>query len=263
MQTITSVSNERIKALAALSQRKARLAAGQYLVEGEKMVGEALESAQVSCLIVQADRQELFAPIIARANAAEILLLAPHVLEKLSATKTPQGIMAVVALPEPCKAEALGERIVVLDGLQDPGNVGTILRTAEAAGVQGVVLSEDCADVFAPKTLRATMGSVFRMPMLRSGAVQPILADLRGRGWAILASELEGEPFEQTAAVLKAPWALIIGSEAHGVSEPLRAQATHHVRLPMRGNGESLNAAVAAGIMLYGLLWGEAGSLHS
>ena len=253
--------NEKVRFFLALRQRKARLEHGQYAVEGEKMVGEALAWACVTCLLVQEGRQAQYADLIARAQAlsVEVWTAAGHVFEKISEARTPQGVLASVALPPQADLARMGERLVILDGVQDPGNVGAILRTAEAAGVGGAVLSEACADAYGPKALRATMGSIFRMPRLRSEALDAVVKDLRARGHSILASELDGEPFERGAGAVQAPWALLIGSEAHGVSKALSELATHHVRLPMYGNAESLNAAVAAGILLYGLRWAEDG----
>ena len=182
-------------------------------------------------------------------NRCETVLLPAHVLAAVCDTKTPQGIAAVVRVHHTAR---LGKRLVALDGVQDPGNVGTILRTADAAGFDGVLLSEQCADVFSPKVLRATMGSVFRMPMLHTAALQQELTRLAGEGYSILSSQLDGTPFYERQGV--AEWfVLVIGNEGNGVSPAVQATATHRLRLPMRGGAESLNAAVAAGIMMYEL----------
>ena len=162
--------------------------------------------------------------------------------------KTPQGIAATVAIrPEP--QTLTGSRIVALDGVQDPGNVGTILRTADAAGFDGALLSDACADLYGAKTLRATMGSVFRVPTRRTGDLADELAAMRGAGYAVVATELGGADFYANCPHERC--VLVIGSEGRGVSEAVRAVATHHLALPMRGGAESLNAAVAAGIMIY------------
>ena len=182
-------------------------------------------------------------------NRCETVLLPAHVLAAVCDTKTPQGIAAVVRVHHTAR---LGKRLVALDGVQDPGNVGTILRTADAAGFDGVLLSEQCADVFSPKVLRATMGSVFRMPMLLTAALPQELTRLAGEGYSILSSQLDGTPFYERQGV--AEWfVLVIGNEGNGVSPAVQATATHRLRLPMRGGAESLNAAVAAGIMMYEL----------
>ena len=131
--------------------------------------------------------------------------------------------------------------------------MGTILRTADAAGFSGALLSPACADVFSPKTLRATMGSVFRLGLSFPASLPDALLLLKNQGYALLSSQLDGEPFYSRSPVTP-PLVLIIGSEGNGVSEEIKALATHRLRLPMRGGAESLNAAVAAGIMMYDLI---------
>jgi TrmH family RNA methyltransferase len=145
-----------------------------------------------------------------------------------------------------------GCRIVAMDGVQDPGNVGTIIRTADAAGFDGVLLSTQCADVFSPKVLRATMGSIFRMGIRVTDDLPGLLADMVQGGASVLSSQLDGEPFYQRSP-LNDRFVLVIGSEGNGVTDEVKAVATHRVKLPMRGGAESLNAAVAAGIMMYEL----------
>ena len=176
--------------------------------------------------------------------------LPEHVLTAVCDTKTPQGIAAVVRMKE---QSALGKHIVVLDGVQDPGNVGTIIRTADAAGLDGVLLSNQCADVFSPKVLRATMGSIFRMNLRTTDDLPGELTKLREKGYSILSSQLDGTPFYEREKVAE-QFALIIGNEGNGVSEQVQQTATHRVRLPMRGGAESLNAAIAAAIMMYELM---------
>ncbi len=255
MQQITSIQNPRIQALRALRDRRAREASGSFLVEGGKMVEEALRHAELRCALVEEERLADFAALAQRLEAAQVPMLAAprRVLEAVCDTRTPQGIAAEVALPAP--GAPLGERIVALDGVQDPGNVGTILRTADAAGFTGMLASAACADVYGSKTLRATMGSIFRLPVRREADLAAALAALRAQGYAILSSQLEGEDFFARGA-LPERRVLVIGSEAEGVCEAVSAVATHRLRLPMRGGAESLNAAVAAGIMLYDLMRG-------
>ena len=133
--------------------------------------------------------------------------------------------------------------------MQDPGNVGTILRTADAAGFDGAILGPGCADLYGAKTLRATMGSVFRVPVLPTNDLPGTLEAMKREGYAVAATELGGQDFYACCPRGKA--ILVIGSEGQGISKPVRDAATHHLALPMRGGAESLNAAVAAGIMIY------------
>ena len=190
-------------------------------------------------------------PELAQFDPAEI---APHVAEKLSGTKSNQGVFALFETPVP-PADTLdtARRILMLEGVQDPGNVGTIIRTADAAGLDGVLLSNQCADVFSPKVLRATMGSIFRMNLRTTDDLPGELTKLREKGYSILSSQLDGTPFYERQGVAER-FALIIGNEGNGVSEQVQQTATHRVRLPMRGGAESLNAAIAAAIMMYELM---------
>lgn len=245
MEHITSLKNQKVAAWKALKDRKGRRESGCFLVEGRKMVEEALKSAfDVEAVLVQ---EGVSFP---DGLTMPVYELPAHVLAAVCDTKTPQGIAAVVRMKE---QSALGKHIVVLDGVQDPGNVGTIIRTADAAGLDGVLLSNQCADVFSPKVLRATMGSIFRMNLRTTDDLPGELTKLREKGYSILSSQLDGTPFYEREKVAE-QFALIIGNEGNGVSEQVQQTATHRVRLPMRGGAESLNAAIAAAIMMYELM---------
>lgn len=245
MEHITSLKNPKVAAWKALKDRKGRRESGCFLVEGRKMVEEALKSAfDVEAVLVQ---EGVSFP---DGLTMPVYELPAHVLAAVCDTKTPQGIAAVVQMKE---QSALGKHIVVLDGVQDPGNVGTIIRTADAAGLDGVLLSNQCADVFSPKVLRATMGSIFRMNLRTTDDLPGELTKLREKGYSILSSQLDGTPFYEREKVAER-FALIVGNEGNGVSEQVQQTATHRVRLPMRGGAESLNAAIAAAIMMYELM---------
>ena len=245
MEHITSLRNPKVAAWKALKDRKGRRESGCFLVEGRKMVEEALASAfDVETVLVQEGME------LPDGLTMPVYELPAHVLAAVCDTKTPQGIAAVVRMKE---QSALGKHIVVLDGVQDPGNVGTIIRTADAAGLDGVLLSNQCADVFSPKVLRATMGSIFRMNLRTTDDLPGELTKLREKGYSILSSQLDGTPFYEREKVAE-QFALIIGNEGNGVSEQVQQTATHRVRLPMRGGAESLNAAIAAAIMMYELM---------
>ncbi|MDR0929074.1 MAG: RNA methyltransferase [Oscillospiraceae bacterium] len=250
-QTVTSTQNPRVQALRALHSAKGREAAGCFLAEGAKLCAEALRDAEVALLLADQAKAEAFAPLLAA--APEALLAPAHVLASACEVKTPQGVVAAVRMPETMPIEAVESPLLVLDGVQDPGNVGTMLRTAEAAGFKGALLSANCADPFAPKTVRASMGSVLRLPFIR-GDLPDMLRVLAGRGFALLSAELGGTPFAAAARALQHPFALVIGSEGQGVSSEVSAMCGVKVALPMRGRAESLNAAVAAGILMYGVM---------
>ena len=247
-EVLTSMKNPRIQLWRSLSERKGRLDSGSFLVEGDKMVQEALASRfDLREILLREDRP---APAWLP-DGVPVYVLSPHAFDAISSQRTPQGIAAVLAMH--AIPPAAGPRLLALDGVQDPGNVGTILRTADAAGFSGALLSPACADVFSPKTLRATMGSVFRLGLSFPASLPDALLLLKNQGYALLSSQLDGEPFYSRSPVTP-PLVLIIGSEGNGVSEEIKALATHRLRLPMRGGAESLNAAVAAGIMMYDLI---------
>lgn len=248
MQEITSVQNPRIRALRALKKAQARTETGLFLVEGRKLCEEALRDAQVQTLLVDSRFQEQYAALLKRAG--EVLVVPAHVLEAVCQARTPQGIAASVHMPAPLRLEQAGGLLLALDGVQDPGNVGAMLRTAEAAGFAGVLLSPQCADAFSPKAARATMGSVLRLPLWRGPLAQGLEA-LRGRGFTIVTAELGGEDFFDALQTLQAPLVLVIGSEGNGVTPQVSALAQKKLALAMYGRAESLNAAVAAGILMY------------
>ncbi len=246
MEHITSLKNPKVAVWKSLKDRKGRRETGCFLVEGRKMAEEALASAfPVEAVLVDADRTGEFS----LPATVPIYTMPAHVLAAVCDTKTPQGIAAVVRMAE---VPLTGNRLVALDGVQDPGNVGTIVRTADAAGFDGVLLSAQCADVFSPKVLRATMGSIFRMGIRVTDDLPSLLRQMAREGASVLSSQLDGMPFYQREKVAE-PFVLVIGSEGNGVTEEVKAVATHRVKLPMRGGAESLNAAVAAGIMMYEL----------
>ena len=247
METITSARNPRVLAWRSLRDKKGRAEQNAFLVEGTKMVQEALSSGfDVRAVLLR----EETVPSFDLPASVPVYQLPGHVFQSVCDTKTPQGVAAVLSrrvLP------LAGSRFLALDGIQDPGNMGTMIRTADAAGFEGLLLSPDCVDIFSPKVLRATMGSIFRMTFAFPDDLPSCLRELREKGFSVLSSQLDGEPFYDRENV-SSSLVLIVGNEGNGISEPVKAEATHRLRLPMRGGAESLNAAVAAGIMMYDLM---------
>lgn len=255
VENIVSAQNAKVKRLKSLREKKAREAEGQMLVEGEKLILEALQAGLgVSELVVDQERLQSFEGLIRRLGqaGARIYSVPGRILEAICDTRTPQGACAAVSLPAPMEKERMPDLLVALDGVQDPGNVGTIWRTADAAGFGGLLSSRQGADLFSPKVQRAAMGSSFRIPCKTvSGLEEPLFA-LRQRGFEILVSSLSGTDF-YSRPQMGSRLVLVIGNEARGVSEGVMELATQKLKLPMRGGAESLNAAVAAGIMMYEL----------
>lgn len=250
MKEITSVHNAAVQLLRELQKPKARRENGLFVCESAKLVGEAVALRLVQALFIEKGREAEYAPMIEQAEGVgcELYVVSTAVMQAVSTAKTPQGVVCTAWIPKPPKALS-GRRLVALDGVQDPGNVGTILRTADAAGFDGAIFGSGCADLYGAKTLRATMGSVFRVPVLPTNDLPGTLEAMKREGYAVAATELGGQDFYACCPRGKA--ILVIGSEGQGISKPVRDAATHHLALPMRGGAESLNAAVAAGIMIY------------
>ncbi len=252
METITSAKNPTIKTLKALATRKGREASGRFLVEGEVMLREALKCGlRIHDVLADEGSAALAAEL--EALGARAYAVPRSLLEAVCETRTPQGICASFDLPAPLPLADAPARIVALDGVQDPGNVGTIWRTADAAGFSGILFGGACADPLSPKVQRAAMGSGFRVPFMTAEDLPAALEALKARGYAVLASDLNGADFYHRPDP-GARFTLVIGNEARGISVATREAATALVKLPMRGGAESLNAAVAAGIMMYELM---------
>ena len=252
MERITSAKNPIVREMKTLSTRKGREAAGRFLVEGEVMLREALKCGlRIRDVIADEERAGLAEEFAAA--GARAYIVPRGLLESVCETKTPQGVCASFDVPAPLSIEEAPARIVALDGVQDPGNVGTIWRTADAAGLDAILFGGGCADALSPKVQRAAMGSGFRVPFLLADDLPAALVALKERGWTVLASDLNGADFYARPNTGER-FVLVIGNEARGISAATRDAASALVKLPMRGGAESLNAAVAAGIMMYEIM---------
>lgn len=247
---ITSFSNAGIKAVSALiAKHKERKATGLFTAEGKKIFLEAPKELIRDVYISESfEKGQPDLP-----EDIPYTVVKDEVFARMCDTKTPQGILTVFQQPAYSLEEMLhnGKRLfVLLENVQDPGNAGTILRTAEGVGAAGVILSRDSADLFSPKTIRSTMGSVFRVPFLYAEDLCSIAKELKKAGVKTCAAHLAGnEPFDQ--ADYGERTALFIGNEGKGLTGQLTAEADLLVRIPMEGKLESLNASVAAGILMY------------
>ena len=240
---ITSRSNERIKAAQKLQNAKARRETGLHLIEGDKLVSDAIASGARVRTVFALEPAPVFAGV-------ETVAVSERVLAALSTAKTPQHMCALVETPPcGCPDRYPDGLIVVLDRLQDPGNLGTILRTADALGAAGVLVSFDSADPFSPKALRAAMGSTYHLPVW-IGSLETELQRLREQDVTCICGHLAGS---ETLPRVDRRTALVIGNEGQGVSEQT-AEACVRYRMPMRGRAESLNAAVFAALMMQTLL---------
>lgn len=248
MQQITSVKNPLVSQYKKLHQAKGCRDLKSFLLEGEHLVFEAIE-LQIPLLniLVSSNAQNYINRLMKLGLSFQIA--SPHVIEACCQTKTPQGIIAQSNLPLETIKD-LPERILLCDGLQDPGNLGTLIRTAEAAGF-GCVMTYQCADAFVPKTVRATMGSILRLPVHATDDPISFITQLKKDGYECIAAALDGEDFFKRSHN-SSKVVLVVGSEAHGIRNEILEHCTVY-RLPMAGKVESLNAAIAGSIMMYNL----------
>jgi TrmH family RNA methyltransferase len=252
-------NNPHVKYLRRLAGRRFRDKEGRFLVEGVRFVEEALNSAwPVEMLVYTRTFKEdgrgerLLTGAFNRGTA--LLEVEEPLFKELANTETPQGVLAVVEQRnnslEELAAVAQPALLVLVDGVRDPGNLGAIIRSADAAGAGGVILLKGTADVYNPKTLRATMGSIFHLPVIQGCTAEAVIDYLNNRGIKIVA----GEPRAKKAVYacdLRVPCALAVGGEAAGAGETMLAGAAEMARIPMPGRAESLNVAISAAILLY------------
>lgn len=248
---ITSTSNPQVKDLQLLLKKaKERNARDVFLVEGMKMYLEAPRDRIRKVYIAESLYRER-GKELDRGQETEVL--SDRVFAAVSGTKTPQGILCVMSQYHYTLADMLKKPrpfLLLLEDLQDPGNVGTIMRTAEGAGADGILLSRGCVDLYNPKTIRSTMGSVYRMPFLYVDALDHLLPILRERKIRTYAAHLQGKN-EYDQEDYRCGCAFLIGNEGNGLSDGLSREADTLIRIPMKGKLESLNAAVAASILMY------------
>lgn len=246
---IESRDNQHIKAAKALQTRKTRDREGLFLLEGTKMVSEALACPGLVETIFHVTGEPVPRAGGGTPFQGQIYEIAPRLAAVLTETETPQGVFAVCRKPAVQEiSELAGGCWLLLDGIQDPGNLGTMLRTAWAVGVDGVILTSGCVDPYNAKSLRAGMGATFRLPLLPNVTVQD-LEMAKQKGYRLLACLSGGQPV--FAADLTGRIILAVGSEGSGLTEAVTRLADGTIGLPLAPGVDSLNAAVAAGVVLY------------
>lgn len=246
-EVITSVRNRRVVEAAALSRRKDRRARGQYLVEGPNAVAEALAEGLVDTLFVT---EPLAGDYVAA--PVQVLVCADHVLERVADSRTPQGVVAVARQVTADLADVVGRGVlVVLVDPSDPGNTGTVIRTADAAGAVGVVLAGDAVDPFNPKAVRASTGSICHLPIVVDVSVDDVVAACRAAGQWVVALDMGGAQDVEVLAHDDRSVAVLLGNEAHGLPPALVGQVDDVLSVPTYGRAESLNLGAAAAVTLY------------
>ena len=259
MQVISSKENEIVKNVRKLKEKKFRDLENAYLIEGIKLVKEAMaENAKIKQIImcedytdnVELDKDTLYE--IAKYNVAYVTR---NILNFITEVKTPQGIIAVVEkrnknLEDTTALVDFSQDIILaLDDIQDPGNLGTILRTADSANLKQILLSKNSADPYNPKVVRSTMGAIFRVNIIEVENLKEELKKAQANGFKVMVTSLDAQNSIYDTEYYKK--VIVIGNEANGVSKEIQEMADEKVKIPMLGKTESLNASVATGIMLY------------
>ena len=258
---ITSTSNQQMKNIASLLKKsKERRSSKTFVVEGPRMVVEApLENLKAVYVAENFENKEENKAILSvlkdkctQANAV-YEVVADNVFKSVSDTQTPQGIMAVVAMPEYGLEQLLdGEKthLLILESIQDPGNLGTMVRTGEGAGVTGIIKNKTTVDLFNPKTIRSTMGSIYRVPFYVTEDLPALMKQLQEKGISLYAAHLKGEHSYDEEDYKKA-CGFLIGNEGNGLSNEIADLADTYIKIPMEGQVESLNAAISATLLMY------------
>lgn len=257
MKEILSDKNKIFRHALELKKKKYREKWREYLIEGPNLLEEALkEGIEIKALMVRREvgpeSPDGIGPALSEVPGDRIFMLPPSLFSKLSDTVTPQGILGIVGMKDtdPYSLDLKDGNIIVLDRLQDPGNIGTILRTADAAGFSLAVFLKGTADPYSPKAVRSAAGSVLRMPVAFFETNEELSAFLKSRNKKLAVSYMTAEKayYEED---LSRDCAIVVGNEGNGVSPELIEMADLKIRIPMAGDTESLNASMAAGILMY------------
>jgi len=261
------MSKEKLKQIYRLKTEKGREKEEKFLIEGLHLCQEAYSSGwDVQLVLFSSEFGESAAEekLIQQFSkkGTEIFRTKKKEIEKLTDTETPQGIMAVVQKEKFTLNKDFLKKaslLLGLDNIRDPGNLGTMIRTADAAGADGVLLSKGCVELYNPKVIRSTMGSIFHLPMIENLDLPEVIPDLKEAGFKIIVSEVhEGKDYTEVNYPEKT--CLIIGSEVSGISKEISNLADERIKIPILGKAESLNASVAAGVLLYEIVRNKRGT---
>ncbi len=245
---ITSRDNKIYKKIKSLADKKQREKEGVFLIEGERGALDAIKNGLVPRYAVLCEGCGI------SIDAPEVYVFAKKLFAELADTQTPQGIIAAFEMPKASFEDinsAPDGFVIMCENLRDPGNLGTVIRTADAAGAAGVVLTKGCCDLFNPKTVRSTVASIGNIPIIRGAEPADAARRLKSAGFRLTAGALTDKSVGLYEADLSGKIAFVVGNEANGISPELLALADRVVKIPMRGGAESLNAAVAAAVMMY------------
>ena len=258
---ITSKSNQQMKQVSLLLKKaKERKSTKTFVVEGPRMVVEAPVEKLKAVYVAEGfennkENSALLRELKDKCDKANAIyeVVADNVFKSVSDTQTPQGIMAVVEMPSHSLSELLSgnnTHLLILESIQDPGNLGTMVRTGEGAGVTGVIMNKTTVDLFNPKTIRSTMGSIYRVPFFVADDLTETMKELQEKGVSLYAAHLKGEHAYDEEDYTGA-CGFLIGNEGNGLSDEIANLADTYIKIPMEGQVESLNAAISATLLMY------------
>ncbi len=254
MQTISSKENELIKHIKKLKDKKERDISNEYIIEGIKLLQEAIqEKVNIKQIIVCDDcekTESIPKEIMYEIAKYECVYVTKKIFKYISEVQEPQGILAVIEKNNINKEiDYTQDIIVALDDIQDPGNLGTILRTVDSIGITQILISKESADCYNPKVVRSTMGAIFRIKIIECEDLEKVLKEIKKHKFKIVVTSLQTENSIYDINYNKK--AIVIGNESKGVNENIQTMADEKIKIPMIGKTESLNASVATGIVLY------------
>lgn len=254
MQVITSKDNEIIKGLKKLKEKKYRDEEGLYIIEGIKIIEEAIaERAKINKIVICeecVEAEEISQKLLYEIAKYNCIYVSKKVFSTLTDVVAPQGILAVIEKPgRDSNIDYNQDIILALDGIQDPGNLGTILRTADSVNLNQIIITKNTADPYNPKVVRSTMGAIFRVKIIETDNLVQTLKEIKKNKFKVVVTSLDTEDSIYNIDYKKK--VIVIGNEANGVSKEVQELADNKVKIPMLGRTESLNASVATGIVLY------------
>ncbi len=250
---ITSKDNEIIKHIRKLKDKKERDISNEFIVEGIKMLEEAInEGADIKTVVVCDDclgNSKIATDLLYEIAKENIIYVPEKIFKLISDVKTPQGILAVIKKSDTSKIEYTDDLFLILDNIQDPGNLGTIIRTADSINLKQIIVPKGSADSYNPKVVRSSMGAIFRVKVIEVDDLVKAIKEMKKNKIKVLATDLRTDKSIYDVNYEKS--VIVIGNEANGVSEKVLELADERIKIPMSGKTESLNAAVATGIILY------------
>lgn len=253
MNIINSLSNNKVKLIKSLNKKKNRLEENLFIIEGEKIIFEAIDKKyKLNMIVFSEDYYHENKDSIKKLNKYNLELVSNKVFRDISDTETPQGILALAALDYKHLNKSIDLRdgfFLLVDRVQDPGNMGTILRSADAFGIDGIILNKGTVDIYNPKVIRSTMGAIFRTKVYYLDEINDLKELIEEKSIRLISTSLQGQTDIKSVDLTKGIF--VVGNESQGVSKTLEGMSKDLIKIPMIGETESLNVAVASSIIMY------------